>query len=362
MRLQSSHLHSLPSHTKPTKYLKKTNTSTPTPDSQIPNHKPNTVMKKLSFSLLAAALATGLASATTAYTTPVGYTTQPLNANQFNLLGLTLQNPVVVAGNLEDVSGAVLTDSDIADFAAVLPAGSTYIIEITSGEALGTSQDFVTRSGSTVTLPSAVAGLAATDTYQIRIAPTIEQIFNTDGSVLQRGLTSATADIIYIPNGTGGYNQYWTNNAGSIRNFVGGTAAPNIPVVYMDGVLIQKRATSSSLIVTGEVKTIGSTTVAVKGFNPIGTIYPVGTTLQNFGLDDDVQRGLTSATADIVYISNGSGGYTLYWLNNAGSWRNFVGGAAAAPDIPLSSAIFIERKPVSSLALDLTPPSSYSSL
>lgn len=317
------------------------------------------------YSLLAALAATGMAvGAETAYTTPVGYTTQSLLANRFNLIGLDVQTPIAVAGKLETVAGAVLTDTDVADFTTVLPAGgsNTYVIEITSGAAAGTSQEFVTRSGSTVTLPGAVAGLAANDTYQIRIAPTLEAVFGTTTSILTKGATAAQADIVSLPNGSGGYNQYWMNLGSTIRNFIGGAAAPNVAVIYMDGMLVQKRAVASSLVASGEVKKVGTTTTIVKGFNPVAATFPVGSTLQNIGLDDDLTKGATAAQADIVHIPNGAGGYTLYWLNLGTSWRNFVGGAAAAANVPLTPGFFIEKKNVGTVAVDLTPPASYSTL
>ncbi|MDP3851284.1 MAG: hypothetical protein Q8Q59_12320 [Luteolibacter sp.] len=316
-------------------------------------------MKPYLFSLIAAAAACGLASAQTAYTTPVGYVTQALTPSKFNLIGLTVQTPVAVAGDLEDVTGAVLTDSDVVDFAAVLTPSRTYIIEITSGTAFGASQDFVTVSGSTVTLPGAITGLANGDKYQIRVAPTLETVFGTTTSVLQKGAVSGSADIVYLPNGSGGYLQYWQNLAGSWRNFIGGSAASNIPVIYLDGILIQKRAAAASLVFSGEVKTIGSTTAIIKGFNPIGSVYPAGSTLQNIGLADDLLKGAVAGSADIVHIPNGSGGYTLYWLNLASSWRNFIGGGAAPADIPLTTGFFIEKRNVGTVTVDIAPPSTY---
>ena len=110
-------------------------------------------MKLTSLTLLLAAAACGLAGAqatTTAYTNPVGYTTQTLNANSFNLVGFNVLTPAIASGVLTGVSGATVTDTNV-NFTTVLPVGKTCVLEITSGTLLapGTVQEFVTWSGST---------------------------------------------------------------------------------------------------------------------------------------------------------------------------------------------------------------------
>ncbi|RYG58666.1 hypothetical protein EON80_26715 [bacterium] len=127
------------------------------------------------YSLLAAAAACGLAFAQeTAYTTPVGYTTQTLAANSFNLVGINLQTPTTVAGTLTAVSGTQLSDSN-ADFTALLPAGSTGVLEILDGPASGTTQEFTTYAGNSITVPVEIANLAAGAKYRVRIATTLSE-------------------------------------------------------------------------------------------------------------------------------------------------------------------------------------------
>lgn len=348
--------------TRPSRNLCEKHSTTPKP-----TPKTNPVMKNILPILFGAALLPLAANADPAYSNVGGYTTQDLAANTFNLVGLNLHQSVVVAGDLEVVSGAVLTDSDVADFTAVLPQNANnnavFVLEITSGAAVGTTQEFTVRSGSTITLPGSIAGIAVDDTYQIRIAPTLEQIFGTTTSILTKGATSTTADVVWVPDGTGNYTRYFIRLSDStFRNAVGGAAAPTVPVVYLDGLFVQKRATPAKLVVTGEVKTVGSTTSVVTGFNPIGTIYPAGVTLQNFGLDDDLTKGATSTTADVVWIPDGLGNYTRYFIRLSDStWRNAVGGAAAPADLPLTAAVFVQRRGATT-TLDMTPPSFYSSL
>jgi len=96
------------------------------------------------YSLLAALAACGMAyGASTAYTTPVGYTTQALPANVLSLVGVNILTPSVASGLLTGVSGATLTDSNV-NFTTLLTAGKTYVLDIKTGTAAGTVQEFVT--------------------------------------------------------------------------------------------------------------------------------------------------------------------------------------------------------------------------
>lgn len=322
--------------------------------------KPSLVMKPIiPFALLGALFAVGAANAQSS-TTPVGYVTQQLNANSFNLLGLTLQTPVAVSGDFEAVAGATLTDSDVADFAAVLPAGRTYILEVTSGGSVGVTQDFVTVSGSTITLPTAIT-VAADDTYRIRVAPTLEEVFGTTTSVLTKGFNAGAADNIWIPTGGGNYARYFLHTSNVWRNSATSADSPNVPLVYLDGALIEKKGAAASLTVTGEVKTNATNVVVETGFNVLSVMYPASSTLQNLGLEDDLTAGFNAGAADNVWVPGAGGTYTRYFRHTSGVWRNSATSADVLTDVELPSAIWIERKGAAA-TLDLTPPTSYASL
>jgi hypothetical protein len=330
-------------------------------------------MKKYTYSLILAAAASGLAlGAETAYTTPVGYETTTLNPSSFNLISVRLQSPTSVAGNFETIAGTTLTDTG-ASFGTVLTAGGTYVLEISSSiPALnGVIQEVTSWSGDSITTAQDLAalGLTSSDTYKLRKAPTIEQVFGTTTSVLSKGATAAAgaSDIVWIPIAPGSYTRYYIRSTDStVRNAQTNAAAPNVPIVYVDGIFVEKKATgSASLVVSGEVKTKATTSVASLGFNLLGTIYPAGATLQNLGLEDDISKGATAAAAasDIVWVPSGPNTYTRYYLRSTDStWRNAQTNAAAPADVALPTAIFIERKTASSINLDLTPPASYNSL
>ena len=131
------------------------------------------------YSLLAAAAVCGLANAQTAYTTPVGYVTQPLVQGS-NAFGITLHPPAVAKGSIDTVNGTVLTDSDTT-FSPV--SGRLYVLEITSGTLNGAIQEVpaASISGNTITTPDNLGtlGLQVGATYSLRLAPTLEEVFTT---------------------------------------------------------------------------------------------------------------------------------------------------------------------------------------
>lgn len=318
-------------------------------------------MKTKYIAILATLAATGFGMAQTAYTTPVGYTTQVMGANQFNAVGLTVQSPVVVAGDLDVVSGAVHTDSAVADFTTLLPTGRTFIFELLDGLAAGAVQEFTVRSGSTFTLPAGV-GAAVGNKYQIRIAPTIEEVLKTDGSVVSRGPNAGatTSDIIWVPNGPGTYDRFYIRSTDStVRNAANNAAAANFPLIFTDGLLLQKKNTGTpSLVVSGSVKVGGSNITIAPGFNLIGTVYPAGSTLQNIGLDDDISKGPNAGatSSDIIWVATTPGSYDRFYLRSSDStWRNAATNAAAPASYALSSAVFVQRKAPGSVTLDLLP-------
>ena len=99
-------------------------------------------MKTTLYSLALAAVTCGLAGAqaTTAYTTPVGYVTQTAATGKFNLVGLTVQNPVVASGVLDASTATSVTDNEVNFTTLPLVTGETYVLELTNGSGAGTIQ------------------------------------------------------------------------------------------------------------------------------------------------------------------------------------------------------------------------------
>jgi len=323
-------------------------------------------MKTTLYSILAAAAACGMAFGETAYTTPVGYTTQTL-VTGFNNVGLTVHLPTLAAGNLEVVGTSSVQDTTVGtDFTVSLGAtGRIHILEITSGTAVGKVSEISTWTADTITTVDnlSASGVVAGDTYRIRKAPTLEQIFGTatSGGPLTAG-TSATADLVYVPTGVPNqYTQYFLNTAGAYRSVVPSALAPNVPLVYLDGIFVNRKAAGTgSLVVTGEVKPEKAGGNLVSGFNYLGTIHPVGSTIQNSGLENFLLPG-TSATADIVYVPTGTPNtYLQVFRSTIGTWRTVVPAGLAPDPVNLNGAIFINRKGATNSPWAINKPSTWS--
>lgn len=316
-------------------------------------------LKIIPLTALAALVASSsLQAQTPAFSKPSGYVTESLQQG-FNLIGLTLHSSPIATGTISTV-----TPNSVTVSSSITPtAGAFYILELNSGAAAGGIQEVpasaISGSDITVTQDLSAMGVVAGDAFTLRKAPTLEEVFGTTNSVLKKAATPGVADLVWLPNGTGGYDRYFLNTLNAWRNAAGG-AAPNTPIVYVDGFFVQRKDAAVNLVITGQVKTTPTMISITPGFNLVGTSYPVGTTLQNSGLDVIMKKAATPGVADLVWVPNGSGGYDRYFLNTLNAWRNAAGGAAPA-DVPLKSAIFLQRKDVAT-SLDLTPPSSYNSL
>lgn len=328
-------------------------------------------MKTITYTLLAAASACGLASAAaTAYTTPVGYTTQTL-VTGFNNVGLTVHAPTKAAGDLNVISASSVQDTTAGvNFTTSLGAtGTLHILEVTSGPSVGLVTEITSWTTDTITtvdnlVTAGVVGGAdgVGNKYRIRRAPTLEQIFGTAtvGGPLTSG-TSTTADLVYVPTGVPNqYTQYFLSGAGTFRSVVPNALAPNVPLVYLDGIFINRKAGgTANLIVSGEVKPEKAGGRMVTGFNYLGTIHPVGSTIQNSGLENFLLPG-TSTTADLVYVPTGTPNqYLQVFRSGANTWRTVVPNALAPDPLNLTGAIFINRKGATNSPWAINSPSTW---
>jgi len=331
----------------------------------------------LSYSLLAATMAVGVASAqNTATTKPVGYVTETLKAGQFNLVGLTVQQPQTSAGALTAVAAGGVSDST-ANFTSTLTAGQTYVLKITSGTAAGTIQEVTSWSATQLntTVNLSTVGVVTGDKYQIRKAATLSDVFGTTNQVGLLAGNLNTADIVWIPTGGGNFAKYYYSPAVSFpvpaaagwKNASGGDAS-NVPIVYADSVFVQRRGTTDlALVVSGEVETTSVSLVLEGGvFNYIGGIFPAGSTFGTSNLATQVQSGNIN-TADVVWVPDGVGGYAKYYYSPAVSfpvpaaagWKNASGGDAT--NVEIKSGVIVQRRGATKSVL-LSPPAAYSNL
>ncbi len=294
-------------------------------------------MKTSIYSLLSFA-ACGIAlGQTTAYTTPVGYTTKTLAPNQFTLVGLTLHNSTVASGLIEAESATSVTDND-ANFTTLLTAGETYIIEFPNG----TLQEISSWSQSVLTTPDDITPYVASgDSYKIRKAATISEVFGANNSA---GLTPDTdgtqtgADKILVLDGTAFKTVYYFDDGDATTAGwydLQGNPANDTVVAYPDSLFVQRAAGSPlDLVITGEVKTGKTGGVLIPGFNYVNGVAPVGLTLANSGLETSIAIDTDGTQTNIDYVLLQQGGvYTsCYYFNDGDAaskgWYDLQGNSA----------------------------------
>jgi hypothetical protein len=244
-----------------------------------------------------------------------------------------------------------LEDTAATDFTTILndPA-ATYVVEILDGAAAGEVAEITNITATTFDTPASL-GVAAGDSYQLRSAPTLNEVFGTGANATLTGsFDAAGADEVWLPNGSGGFNNYFYST--SFSTFVSSAnpfAVPNPPVAayYPDGLLVQVKANPTSVVITGMVKTTDTIVSVNSGFNVTAINAPVGQTLGNSGLLTVLTPSFDAGAADELWVPNGPGSFTNYFVTNSGAleWRAssspFFGNEGAQP---IGSGILIQRK------------------
>lgn len=338
-------------------------------------------MKSIFTQTLLVALAAGTTAfgQTEAKTKPVGYVTEKIKASSFNLIGITLQKPVIVSGTLDAVVGSAVTDTG-SDFDALLSSGDAYILKIISASnpALNGVIQEITQwgSGSGNSAGTLVAqqnlqslGVQVGDSFELRSAVTLPDLFGlTNQAGLLGGGSVASADVIWVPSGNGNFNKYYYKSSG-----LGGTGwrsstnadATRVPIVCTDAIFVERRAaTDLNLVISGEVTTVQVQSVVDGGYyNYLSSNFPVGSTLATSGLQSFVLGGGTLASADELWFPDGSGGYVKCFYKNSGlggtGWRTSTN--ASADSQVITSGFILRRKSASGMAT-LLPPAGYSGL
>jgi hypothetical protein len=322
-----------------------------------------TILKKAAVLAGSLSFLAGSAFSQTAVSGAGGYTTYNL-AVGFNLIGISLLDPVALNGTIDAEAGATITDADV-DFTTL--TGGTYLIEILSGTQSGAVAEIASVvDADNITLNGALG--AGTADYQIRKAPTLGELFGTSlaGAAV---VPTATTDRVWLPDGAGGFNQYYFRT-GAINQFRA-VASPNtalpegVPVFYPDALFVQVASAPKSVVITGMVKTTGTVVAANTGFNLVGVTPPVGATFGNSKMKDFLQASVgpvPNAATDRVWLPNGAGGFNQFFVNNAGLWKSVALPAGASQDdTALTSGLFIQRSGASTAGV-LDVPTFYANL
>jgi hypothetical protein len=122
-------------------------------------------------------------------------------------------------------------------------------------------------------------------------------------------------------------------------------AVGDLPLVYPDGLILQRKAPTAVRIPSvGEVKTGPTRSVVKPGLNLVATPYPSCSDLQSLGLENDLQKNDNPVLADKVWLADAfSGAFNTYFLTSDGTWSSAGNGEPVAEKIPVGSAILIER-------------------
>ncbi|NNC88244.1 MAG: hypothetical protein HKN82_07280 [Akkermansiaceae bacterium] len=305
---------------------------------------------KLNLAVGLAAYASLLAGSALAQDTSnvVGYEKLSFESG-FNYLGQRLVGSGNISTTVTNVAGTTVTlaaDSGLA--------GDRSIFEVSSGTANGTVTGSSVTGATVTTDDDLSAELANGDSVTVREIATLASVF---GAANEAGLSAGFfgpggADQILLPDGSGGFTQYYYDDFDGWHLNNGGTNPgvdpATIEMVYTDGFLINGNA-AGCVTITGDVKT-GDTAYALTAqFNPLSSIYPAGATLEtSFGATNDA--GLDAGFfgpggADQILVPV-TGGFEQYYYDDFDGWHLNNGGTNPGVDpttVALPSGILIQN-------------------
>jgi len=300
------------------------------------------------------AAAVGSVSAQSAVSPVVGYRTETIQQG-FNLVGFNLHGKVLASGTIDGATGAVVNDASV-DFSTILNgAGETYLLEVTSGAQDGMVAEIASAANGSVTLVAAPGvTFAATDTYSVRRALTLTEVFDN----LTAGFTEATADVVWIPTGSGTFDRFF-KHAGTGNFRAAGTffdPVKPIAIFYPDACFVERKgSTPIDIVQSGTVKLTSTVVDAPNGFYPVSVSGPAGSTLNNSGLAATLKRGFTEATADVVWVPTGVGSYDRYFAHQISGNFRAAGSFVDAPQVDIDNGVFIERRDPATSAVFQVP-------
>ena len=345
----------------------------------------NTNYKNMKYTTITtlAALLLGTAGAfaqSTAYTKPSGFETLTISPG-FNMIGLRLLKPIALSGTFGTPSGTDLptNSADLAVALGASDANSLVIIEVTEGDNAGLTIESTQWSGSNFTgLEGLMANLDG-DSFQVRVASTLTDLFGADNTAGFEEGTLQTADIVWVSKGGGAFDKYYYSpgDPGAFpvpvtegwKNSLGDDASM-ARFNYIDGLFIQRRGAGDlPLVMTGSVKTKKvSLDVQGNSFNFYSGIFPVSTTLSDSKLSEVLQHG-NLTTGDVIWMPNGPGAWEKFTYADADpgafpvpvteGWKDAVGADASTQVI--SSGFIIQRRG-SGLNVPFSPNALYDNL
>ena len=281
---------------------------------------------------------------------PVGVRTEILLANDFNLIGIELMEPISAEGTLTSIEGLTVQDG-LATFSTALEGErKTWILQMTSGAMEGWVVE-VEAVESETRLKMAddfgAAGVITGDLYEIRAAKTIGDIFGLNNEAGLMGGHSTDADLIWIPDGRGGFDLYYFEDNFLGREWRGltGEISSDVPISYTEAFFVQRKAdTDLELHITGHVQTRAAIVPLRQGFNFISRVVPFGQTFRTSGLNSQVQGGHHTGDSDLFWVPDGKGGYTLIFKQDFFGSGWFTSAGVSAWDFEWPSGLILQRR------------------
>lgn len=299
---------------------------------------------------LACALTSGLGVAS-GQTNPTGFEYLTVHGNGYTALAPRVHPPTLAAGLFDSITGAQVTDNEV-DFSAALATGKTYVVE-QNGPTGHRVVEVLSFSGNSLTLAESGV-ITAGESYSVRALWRLSQLFDPvivpDLNPVE-GFNPETGDLVLIPNGTGGFKEYYYSaHPGQVGWFNAGTGAAEDPFLrYTDGILILRRGASYAAVFSGEIKVTDTTIPISEKFDWVGTAQPVAS-LASLDLSASLQSG-TEQTADLIWSQDVFTGQFRRYFHSDGSgpglttgWRLVGGGNVDQGAVEVSPGIAIRRR------------------
>jgi uncharacterized protein (TIGR02597 family) len=305
--------------------------------------------------LLLLASATASASAATATTDPIGYTTQPLQANSDTFLSVPFHRPAAFIGQVSSVSGNVITITGSPGWNAnqfVYAAGAqanTYYVFVRSGTKEGNYYTVTANTGNTLTVDLAgdsLSGLAAGDALSVVPYWTLGTLFpaadeNVSFTASPNSFSLRTTVLMPDLAGSGinlsTVGSYYFYNGAWRRFGQSASVSRDDEILFPDSYVIVRNAANAGTltqfggVVTKRFVTPLVTRTGTKQDNPVALPRPIPVSLQDSGL---IASGAFAASTnslvptDVLLVfdnsvvgKNKSAAATYFYFNNG--WRRF---------------------------------------
>ena len=300
-------------------------------------------------------------------TVPQGYVTLTVTAGTGtglvpSVLAFPLQGTATasgqMAGSVTSVTSNTITNANAGWTAGQLSQAATpYLIQFTSGQAVGRTFLLSTTTANTATTVAlnptdalntdlTTLGIANTDTYQIIPADTLLSVLGTPATTGVLGNTSSTnCDLVDLFS-AGGWTPYYYNTTSNhwTRSTPPYGVSDNLVIRPDTGVIYNRHAASPlSFVLVGRVPSVArQAAVSNSGITALSNDWPADLTLGTSSIQTlpGWVKGSSSATADTVQAFSVTTGWRTYYYNGT-DWILATGPNSVSDRVLLSAGTFV---------------------